>query len=332
MKKTNHRKSPNHSLVTFFDSNYLPKAIVTYLSLSKLQSNFTLYAFCFDDLSYKIIHDLDYKNFIPIKRSDFESPELLKSKKDKEKYYEYYWAYKPFLVQKIMDQTGAEVVTYIDCDFLFFQSLDSVLSEINTADVLLQPNNFSYDEVKQYLPVGYYCSCFESFRNNKNGKFILSWWHKKCLEWCRATFEKDKFADQKYLEGWRSKFKKVKEITTVGANIAPWNIGKYDISIKNNQVMVNTNPLIYYHFHSFKMNLMDLSYIITGDRDNFYTIPKEAIRYIYKPYIVLMKRVVKMLRKYPEYNTYAHKNPESNVHLIKDGESLSFSSYKDATE
>ncbi|OGC68881.1 hypothetical protein A2415_05565 [candidate division WWE3 bacterium RIFOXYC1_FULL_39_7] len=317
-------------LVTFYDSNYLPKAVATYLSLQKYHSNFVLYAFCFDDLSYEITKKLNYPNFIPIAPKDFENEELKKSKSEKEKLYEYYWSCKPYIVLKVMNDTKADMVTYIDCDFMFFDNPEVIFQEIGNADVLIQPNNFSVDEVDQFKPVGYYCSCWESFKNTKNARQVLGWWHQKCMEWCYARFEDGKFADQKYLDQWRILFKGVRENTQIGANIAPWSIQKYDLSSKNGKVIVNGWPLIYYHYHSFRMNLINYKYIITGDRENFYRIPKEAVSLVYSPYIKLLKQTLIDLKKIPEYYKYAISNPESLIKVKDTKAKAVFTSYKDA--
>ncbi len=320
-------------LVTFFDSNYIPKALATYKSLVKVNDNFDLYAFCFDDLSYNVVKKLNYKNFVPVHYSEFENEELIKSKTNKEKMYEYYWSCKPYTIKWIMDKTGADMVTYIDSDFMFFQNPEPIFEEADRASVLIQPNNFSYDEEKQFLPVGYYCSCWESFKNNQEGHKVLNWWHQKCMEWCYARFEEDKFADQKYLEKWRIMFKGVKEVTNVGANIAPWNIQKYDLANKKGKILINNLwPLIYYHYHSFKMNLIDYSYIITGDRDNFYRIPAGVEKIIYQPYIELLKVAIIEAKSIPEYQKYAKEFPESDIKLAKSNSKAIFSSYKEAVK
>jgi hypothetical protein len=318
------------TLVTFFDSNYIPKALATYLSLSKVHKNFIFYAFCFDNLSFNVLKKLNYPNFIPIHTSEFENEELLKSKMNKEKMYEYYWSCKPYTIKWVMDKTSAEMVTYLDCDFMFFSNPESIFKEGDNADVLIQPNNFSYDEEKQFLPVGYYCSCWEQFKNNQNGRQVLNWWHQRCMEWCYARFEDNKFADQKYLDQWRIMFPWTREITQVGANIAPWNIQKYNLLIKKDRVMINNNwPLIYYHYHSFRMNLIDYSYIITGDRENFYRIPKGIKKIIYEPYIKLLKICITIAKKIPEYKEYANKYPESTIKLADNVKKTNFTHYLD---
>lgn len=324
---------PHRHIATFFDSNYLAKAIVTYESLREQKIKFTLYGFCFDDLSYEVIKALNFPNFIPIHTSQFENEELLQSKKNKDKFYEYYWSCKPYIIKWVMDNYRADLVTYIDCDFMFFKSPEVIFDEIGKNDVLIQPNNFSSDELKQFVPVGYYCSCFESFRNNKNGRFVLDWWHKKCMDWCKAVFEPGRFADQKYLDDWRVRFKKVREISNIGANLAPWSIQKYEISgDKKGNVFVNDANLIYFHYHSFKMNISDLKYLITGDRDNFYRISDTDVKLIYKPYIKHMKKVIINLKKIKSFRDYVEANPNSDVKLFDNKGIVNFSSYKEASK
>jgi len=324
------KKEGKRYFVAGFDSNYLAKAVTCFISLSNHHNNFEIHAFCFDDLSYNVIKKLNTKNLIPYKQSDFETKELAKAKIGKTKLYEYYWACKPFLIRKVMDEQNADMVTYIDADFMFFDSPENIFQEISNADVLIQPNNFSSEEVKQFMPVGYYCTCYETFRNTPNGREILNWWHRKDMEWCLAEFKPGLFADQKYLDDWRVRFKNVKENSVVGANIAPWNMQRYDFSLKKRKIYVNSSPLIYFHYHSFKINLITLDYMITGDRNNYYRITKNAEKIVYPPYVKLIKSVIRKLKKIPEYNKYAMEYPESNIKLVDEKSVAKFASYLEA--
>lgn len=298
-------------IVTSSDANYLHKAVVFYKSLMKLHANFILHVFCFDDITYKIFKKLDYKNVIIYHTSEFETAELLKIRALKKRKYEYYWACKPFIALKVLEEQRTDFISLTDCDLMFYRSPELIFDEFIGADVIIQPNNFSYQFEKDFIPVGYYCSSFLCFRNTKNSKKILRWWLKKCMDWCSSNFEKGKFGDQKYLDDWRTRFKKVREISNVGSNIAPWNIQKFDLSIRNGQIMINNKwPLIYYHYHSFRMSLRNYKYIITGDRHNYYPIPQDIVRFIYKPYIKLLKETVKDLKKIKEYEKYVETNPE----------------------
>lgn len=329
--KTDQNIPQRRDFVTFFDSNYLPKALVTVDSLSRHHPNFRIHAACFDELSYSVVKDLANPHFIPLPLNEFEPEELKATKHLKKKQYEYYWAFKPHIIQTVMDRTQAEMVTYMDCDFRFFSSPEVIFEEMGDADVLIQPNNFSFPEVDQFKPVGYYCSCFESFRNTANGRKVLEWWHQQNVDWCFATFDRNRFADQKYLDGWKEKFVGVREIALPGANVAPWNVQKYTVSEKEGKVLLNDKyPLIYYHYHSFRMNIGDYSYIITGDRENLYDIEDSVVETVYRPYIDELREATQNLKKHPGYLKYTQSNPQSNVHLINSEDiQTSFSSFRD---
>lgn len=298
-------------IVTSTDANYLHKAVVLYKSLSKAHDNFLLHMFCFDDASYGIFKKLNYKNLRLYHSKEFETEELLKVKASKVKRYEYYWACNPFMTRKVLLEQNADFISSCDCDLMFFQSPEVIFDEFGKADVLIQPNNFSYQFVNDFTRVGYYCTSFQCFNKNDDSIKILDWWHKRTMEWCSSKFEDGKFGEQKYLDDWRIRFKKVREIANVGTNVAPWNVQKFDISKKNGQIMINNKyPLVYYHYHSFRISLSNYQYIITGDRHNDYPISQEIVKLIYKPYIKSLKETIKELKKFKDYREYVRLNPE----------------------
>lgn len=307
MSKT---KQKRHIVISS-DANYLHKALVFYNSLSKLHSNFVLHLFCFDDVTYDAFKTLNYENITPYHTSEFESEELLRIKASKEKRYEYYWACNPYIGRKVLNEQNTDFISLADCDLMFFQSPETIFDEFEGADVIIQPNNFSSNHVEDFIPVGYYCTSFQVFRKNSNAKKIINYWYRLCMKWCSANFEEGRFGDQKYLDDWRIRFKKVREVTNPGTNVAPWNIQKFDLLKKDGKVVINNRwPLIYYHYHSFRMNLSDYKYIITGDRENNYEIPSAAVKLIYKPYIREMRRALIELKKIKVYRDYVDSNPQ----------------------
>lgn len=302
------------NLVAYLDANYLHKALVCYDSLRKFYAGkFRMYIYCFDKITFDILSRYNLEDLIPIPKEKFEIPEILAQKKNK-KSYEYFWTYTPtVLLQTMAMRPKNEIVVYMDTDMMFFDSPKCIFDELEDKDVLIQPNNFSVKERWQFEPIGYYCTSFNVFRNNENSVKIIQNWQRQCIEWCGATLGDGRFGDQKYMDFWLDEYEGVREVTTVGADVAPWNIQKYDVSNRNGKVFVNNKPLIYYHFHSFKMNFSDYSYMIEGDRDNCYDIREDAIKHIYTPYIREMKAKIMLLKKEPIFQDYIAKNPEGNV-------------------
>lgn len=303
-------KNKKRHVVIGTDANYLPRALVFYKSLSKVHKNFILHVFCFDEITYKIFKKLNYQNIKIYRLSEIENKRLLKAKLTKRRLYEYYWTLNPAMGKKIIDEVKSDFISLADCDIMFFDSPECIFEELGNADAIIQPNNFSFQHIKDFIPVGYYCTSFQCFRKNINGKKIINWWYNSCIKWCSAKLEKGRFGDQKYLDDWRIRFKNVREVENPGTNVAPWNVQKFNLKIKKNKIFLNNKwPLIYYHFHSFRMNFSDYTYIITGDRANIYKIDSCVIKLIYGPYIKNMKKTIMDLKKFSEFKEYMQTNP-----------------------
>ncbi len=91
-----------------------------------------------------------------------------------------------------------------------------------------------------------------SFRRDAEALVCLRWWRERCLEWCYDRCEDGRFADQKYLDDWPSRFQGVAVLQHKGANLAPWNLANYTIREAGNRVWVDEQPLIFFHFHRLK--------------------------------------------------------------------------------
>lgn len=107
-----------HSFCTLFDSYYLVKGLTMYNSLLQSGDPFTLYIFCFDDLTLQILNKLDLVNVVLISLGDFES-EALKKIKQERTTGEYCWTCTPHIIQYILDKYRLPSVTYVDADLFF---------------------------------------------------------------------------------------------------------------------------------------------------------------------------------------------------------------------
>jgi hypothetical protein len=62
-----------------------------------------------------------------------------------------------------------------------------------------------------------------------------------------------RFGDQKYLDDWPSRFEGVFVLQNKAANVAPWNAGNYRFRQAGGRVLVDDQPLIFYHFSNLRM-------------------------------------------------------------------------------
>lgn len=281
---------------TLFDSYYLDKGIVLYESLEKVSDAFKLFVFCFDDKSYKVLSELKYKHMVVIHHSSFENDELLQIKKERSK-AEYCWTCTPIVIEYVLDNYDVDNCTYIDSDLFFYSNPQVLFNEINEnrADACIVEHRFNNDEQGAQFEKrnGKYCVEFNYFRNNENGRGILSWWKEKCLEWCYDIPEEDRMGDQKYLNEFPKLFSNVHVLQNLGAGVAPWNLKQYSLINQKDYLLSHSNTpvkLVFYHFQNIRY--------MPGRRVNIKSLcDDKKLKYcIYIPYLKQIEVIRKQLK------------------------------------
>ena len=259
-----------YNYCTLFDSNYLTRGLAMYESLKKSSDGFHLYIFSFDDMSYRVLKELNLESAIIIQLEEFEDNELLNVKKSRTP-GEYCWTCTPSIIKYCIEKYNLSSCTYLDADLYFFSDPAVLIDEMGEKSVLITEHRYT-KEYDQSKTSGIYCVQFMTFKNDKNGMEVLNWWRNACNEWCYARFEDGKFGDQKYLDDWLNRFKGVYSLKNLGGGVAPWNIQQYDLSKKEFK-------LIFYHFHGFKF--LENNKLEFGN----YKLRKIDLKNLYKPYL-----------------------------------------------
>lgn len=246
---------------TLFDSYYLDKGIALYKSLERVSDNFTLYIFCFDDQSYKILNKLEFRHAVILHHSCFETPELLEKKKERSK-AEYCWTCTSVIIEYVLDNYDVESCTYIDSDLYFYADPKILFEEIEKADadVTIVEHRFKNNAYGRKLEErnGKYCVEFNYFCQTPNSRRVLKWWKDQCYEWCYDIPEPDRMGDQKYLNKFRELFDGIHELQYLGGGVAPWNLEQYKLVSKNgyNIIMQDCKgkqfKLVFYHFQNIR--------------------------------------------------------------------------------
>jgi len=268
-----------------------------YHSLEKTGEDFRLYAVCFDDLSYQLLVKLNLGRLIAIPLSAFESPQLL-AVKGQRSAGEYCWTCTPHVIRYVLDTYQVSEVTYLDADLCFYAKPSILLEEFERsgASVLITEHRYTprYD---QAATAGIYCVQFMTFKADEHGLKALSWWGDRCLEWCYAKMEDGKFGDQKYLDDWTQRFNGVHVLQHLGGGVAPWNVQQYKLSNKSNDICVDGQPLVFYHFHAYK-------YYADGIHDfGRYRLNRAVIRWVCRPYAYAILQAYAEIRTvHPVFN------------------------------
>lgn len=243
--------APRH-YCTLFDRNYLIKGVAMLQSLAQQDPRAVLHVLCMDDTTHQVLGDLALPHLRLIRLAEIEDEALLAVKPGRT-VAEYCWTLAPCLPVYVLAQDPSiDFITYLDADLLFFSSLDPVYEEIGGASSVIVEHRFA----PRFMPSivnGRYNVQWVSFRRNEAGQETLTWWRDKCIEWCFYRLEDDRMGDQKYLDCWTTKFRGVHELQHVGAGTGPWNFSNYRIREDKGQVWIDDVPLVFYHFHGYRL-------------------------------------------------------------------------------
>lgn len=180
-------------------------------------------------------------------------------------------------------------MTYLDADLFFFDNPNSIFAAMDAsgADVLITSHRFP-TALQHYNRHGRFNVGILSFKNTERGRTCLDDWRERCLEWCYDRLEGERYADQKYLNGWPAMLgQALLVLHHPGVNLAPWNWVGHTLSIDNGRVTVDGEPLIVFHFAGLR-RLGDALWD-SGQLD--YGVMTRPIRTaIYGPYLSAVQR------------------------------------------
>lgn len=273
---------------TYFDSNYLSQGLALYYSLKRHSSSFILWVLCMDDLSSEILSRMNLPNMRLISIQGLETgDEPLQAAKKNRSLIEYYFTCTPSLLSYILNKhEEVDIITYLDADLFFFGSPEPIYEELGQDSILIIEHRFP-PYLRSREVFGIYNVGLLSFRRDEPGLECLRHWKDNCIEWCYDRVEGNRFADQKYLNEWPNRYSGVCVLQHKGVGLAPWNIGNYKLSLTENRVMVDDQPLILYHFHGLKRlneRIYNLGFSEYKERADHITK-----NHIYKEYIKWLK-------------------------------------------
>lgn len=271
---------------TLFDSNYLFKFLAMHESLVRSGAEFRITAFCFDDLAHQVLGELelDHVGRVSLDQLERHDPALAGVKSDRSP-VEYCWTATPALPLYVLE-TRPEVdeITYLDADLLFFADPEPLFEEMGDSSVLITPHRFSPEYLEQEKN-GIYNVQFLTFRRDSRGMECLRWWHDRCIEWCYYRLEDGKLGDQKYLDDWPTRFDGIHVLQHKGGGLAPWNISQYELTRSGDQVLVDGEQLVFFHYHRVRL----IEGGGTDWRPPGYLITREQRRLVYDPYMAALK-------------------------------------------
>lgn len=281
---------------TYFDTHYLLRGLALYRSLKQHAEPFTLRVLCFDDFSYGVLTKLSQPDLIPISLADFERGDaaLLAAKETRSR-VEYYFTCSPSLPLYVLNHCPeVDLITYLDADLFFYGSPEPIFEEMGEASVLIVGHRFP-EHLRVMEINGIYNVGLLAFRSDVTGRECLEWWRERCLEWCYDRPDGVRYADQKYLDDWPTRFEGVAVLQNPGAGLAPWNWVNYKIQAVKPILAVDGRPLIFFHFASIKM-LTSWLYDPVSEGRLYGEMPFALRSRLYRSYIAALVETAAWLR------------------------------------
>ena len=278
---------------TYFNSGYLPRALVLIESMRQYTSDFTLDILCFDDAVFNFFVNHPIEGVRTERLVDFEArnSDVAETKMKRSKSEYFFTCTGAWIFDVLIRYPEIDILTYLDSDLCFFSSPESIFELMTDKDILITEHNFQ-EKQRGRLKYGRFNVGWLSFRNNKIGLACLSRWRRQSVEWCFDRLEDGKFADQKYLDEWPDLYQGHLMIVQPGVNTGPWAMCKGILtSDEMGNMYIDEHPLIIYHFQGIRLYSCRHFYI--GCMFDF--SPYKLLKCLYYPYIRKLFEVMRQI-------------------------------------
>jgi hypothetical protein len=295
------------SFCTVMDRNYLTRGLALYTSLRRHCPSFDLFVLCMDRATFDTLQGLTLHGMKPVPFDDVADEALLQASKGRTM-KELSATCKSFFALWLLRRHPAiECLSFLDGDLFFFSNPAALLDHMEGASVAMTENRFPArlepDSSRDY---GVFNSGWVCFRRDARGLACLADWCGRCLEWCFDRVEDGKYGDQKYLEDWPRRFDGIVVLKHKGANLAPWNVEDYSVSRRQGLVLVDGDPVIFYHFSGLRQVRPWLY------QSGLELPAKGALRrWVYRPYLRTLARWEKQVGR--------HREPDCGFQTAADG-------------
>ena len=243
-----------HVYCTYFDHNYLPRALLMLQSLRSVDPETPIFVLALSDLCETVLRRIALAGVtiipLPSLEAAFEELPRLKSER---KGVDYFFTLTPFLPLHVFDTTEAQIATYIDADLYFYADPRPMRDSLGTASIAITPHRFSPDHEAD-AQYGRFNVGWVTFQRDREGLACLGHYRDECVAWCHDRVEDGRYADQGYLDEWPDRYASLAIIEHKGVNLALWNVDNYTLEERDGQIFVDGDPLIFYHFHGIRCN------------------------------------------------------------------------------
>jgi hypothetical protein len=272
-------------ICTLFDERYMSRGLSMIDSVHRYAPDLVVMVLCLTDRCLHAVRKMAQPGIKPIAMAELEGdiPRLLEAKKNRTT-LEYYFTCMAALHRFVLDrERDVDTSMYVDADMLFYCDPNIVFEAIGDSPVAIIPHNFAPHLEKSHMRYGRFNAGWTAFRRTPEGEICLDWWLERSLEWCYDRVDGDRYANQKYLNKFSLIAPNTRILTQKGFDAAPWNIGRFRVSLRDGRVFLDDEPLVFFHFHRLKKQFG----IFFFDPHRAYRAPMSRLvrNHVYRPYV-----------------------------------------------
>ena len=277
----------NQNFAIAISKYYVSRCLVLIESIIKYDVN--IFILCFDVEAEKLIkQNVNSKKIIIVNYKEILNfDKSLKKINRSRKLIDKIVTSRPIFLKYINNKFKSKDIFLLDSDIYFFSNPRLLLKYTEKSSVAYSEHNFSRNEIELNKDYGEFNGGFVYIRFDKNGKKFLLSWSKLCKKWCEFDSKNGKFSDQKYLENLSKKINNLKILKRSEINLAPWNLEGKKIEFKKNQIYVNNNKLIFFHFHGLRQITKNL--YILGLENYKFVISNKIKNILFQKYVTNLK-------------------------------------------
>lgn len=168
-------------------------------------------------------------------------------------------ALKPFFLQHLHRQHGADRALYFDPDILVLGNLSDLIAQLDAHDLALTPHvtaPLDDDKVpseQDFLLSGIYNLGFLGIAFNERTADFLDWWSRRLHKLCLHEVWRGLFVDQRWMDFAPAFVERVAIVRDPRFNVAYWNLAHRTLTRESGDWQVNGRPLGFFHFSGFDL-------------------------------------------------------------------------------
>lgn len=232
-----------------FDEQYSDEGIVCIQSIKTRSPDSQIWVLC---LVPPIETPVELQGATVISLTDLEAayPDIAATKSTRP-WAPYVQSLKPYLIEYLFENHGAEVVTYVDSDMYFWGDPSEIDTEFGSHSFMAtKRTGLTEGQTDVYFSGG----CF-TCRDDANCRELLTWWQSQVLGWCLWDYGPNgAYREEGYLNILRDeplRFTGTHVCAHPGIHTAPWNIKDYDLQESEGQLTVDGQTLVCYHYRAY---------------------------------------------------------------------------------